>query len=151
MKAEVKPQTEWSIFDDAVIDYRGSWRDVVQQCVEARMFPTVIFYEKLDPNEQPPEVVRANEFNEVQLMQQFIKSKEADLNWSVGGLDTKYDQHNLAQQIELMNQLKSEKETTDNGDKSGHRISVKDEEVKSQQPQIQPSATGKIMTLLEIK
>jgi hypothetical protein len=29
MKAEVKPQTEWSIFDDAVIDYRGSWRDVV--------------------------------------------------------------------------------------------------------------------------
>ena len=78
MKAEVKPQTEWSIFDDAVIDYRGSWRDVVQQCVDIRMYPTVIFYEKLDPNEQPPEVVRANEFNEIQLMQQFRKSKEAD-------------------------------------------------------------------------
>ncbi len=60
------------------------------------MYPKVIFYEKLDPNELPPEIVRANEFNEIQLMQQFIKSKEADLNWSVGGLDTKYDQHDLA-------------------------------------------------------
>jgi hypothetical protein len=29
MKAEVISQTEWTIFDDSVIDYRGSWRDVV--------------------------------------------------------------------------------------------------------------------------
>ena len=30
MKAEVSSRTEWTIFDDAVIDYRGGWRDVVK-------------------------------------------------------------------------------------------------------------------------
>ena len=50
-----------------------------------------------------------------------------------------------------MNSFKREKETAESGNKSSHQISVKHEEVKSQQPQIQPSETGKILTLTEIK
>ncbi len=50
-----------------------------------------------------------------------------------------------------MNSFKKEKETAESGNKSAHQISVKHEEVKSQQPQIQPSETGKILTLSGIK
>jgi hypothetical protein len=55
------------------------------------MYPTVIFYEKLDPNESPPEPLKTNEFSDTQLMQQFRKSKEADLNWGLDGIDADYD------------------------------------------------------------
>ena len=56
------------IFDDQTIDYRGGWKDVVKQCVEIRMYPTVIFYEKLEPNEEVPKPVPNNEFTEAKLM-----------------------------------------------------------------------------------
>jgi hypothetical protein len=42
------------------------------------MYPTVIFYEKLDKNESPPEPLLTGEFNEIQIVQAFRNSKEAD-------------------------------------------------------------------------
>ncbi len=74
MAGEVNPRTEWTIFDDAVIDHRGGWSDVVKQCVDIRMYPTVIFYEKLDPNENHPEPLKTGEFDDRKIQEGFRNS-----------------------------------------------------------------------------
>jgi hypothetical protein len=94
MEAEVTSRTEWTIFDDSVIDHRGGWHDVVKQCVDIRMYPTVIFYEKLDPNENHPEPLDTSEINDRKILAGFKNSKEADYNYGVsGGFGAEYDEN----------------------------------------------------------
>ena len=56
MKSEVGSNNEWTMFDDNNIDNKGSWFEVVKQCVELRTYPTVLFYERIDPNEEEPKI-----------------------------------------------------------------------------------------------
>lgn len=94
MEAEVTTRTEWTIFDDSVIDHRGGWHDVVKQCVDIRMYPTVIFYEKLDPNENHPEPLDTGEVYDRKILAGLKNSKEADYNWGVsGGFGAEYDEN----------------------------------------------------------
>lgn len=43
--------TEWTLFDDANVDSMGEWFNVVKYCMTARCQPTVLFFERLDPDE----------------------------------------------------------------------------------------------------
>ena len=52
MESEITKQTEWTYFDDAMIESKGTWFDIVQHCTENRVYPTVLIFEKLDPNER---------------------------------------------------------------------------------------------------
>jgi hypothetical protein len=75
----VSASTEWTIFDDAVVDHKGNWPDVVKQCVELRTYPTVIFYEKVDPNEVEPKSLA--EMSESDIVHLLKCSKNADSDY----------------------------------------------------------------------
>ena len=45
---ELDQSCEWTLFDDDQIVTKGAWTDVIQQFVELRTYPTVLFYEKLN-------------------------------------------------------------------------------------------------------
>lgn len=45
--------SEWTLFDDAVIAAKGAWVNVIEQCVEFTVYPTVLFFEKIDQNHDP--------------------------------------------------------------------------------------------------
>ena len=48
MEKEVRPDTEWTLFDDSkVLSVTGHWKDIVSDCVTAKIQPTVLLYEKL--------------------------------------------------------------------------------------------------------
>lgn len=52
MQYEVRPRTEWTIFNDEhVASESKNWFGVIEQCLEYRSYPTILFYEKLDPDE----------------------------------------------------------------------------------------------------
>ncbi len=40
--------SEWTLIDDAVVESKGSWFNVIRQCVELRIFPKIIFFEKVN-------------------------------------------------------------------------------------------------------
>jgi len=48
----VTKDTEWTLFDDAVVESMGEWFNVIKYCMDARCQPTVLFFEKLDPGEE---------------------------------------------------------------------------------------------------
>jgi len=81
MKNEVKLDIEWTIFDDAVVDHKGSWHAVVKQCVEQGAYPTVLFYEKLELLEYPPEIIPGSEFSEMQILDLLKLSRTYDGNF----------------------------------------------------------------------
>jgi hypothetical protein len=52
MKYETRQKTEWTIFNDEhVASEPRNWEGVIEQCLEYRSYPTILFYEKLDPEE----------------------------------------------------------------------------------------------------
>ena len=107
MKAEISSQTEWSLFDDAVVDHKGGWRDVVQQCIELRTYPTVLFYEKLDPNEMVPENFEENKLSQKQILEMFEMSQISDSDF----VDVRggYGDAILAQQEAMMKEFEKSK------------------------------------------
>ena len=49
---EVKPRTEWTVFNDEhVASEPKNWEGVIEHCLEFRSYPTILFFEKLDPDE----------------------------------------------------------------------------------------------------
>jgi hypothetical protein len=99
MQKEVSASTEWTIFDDSVVDHKGNWQDVVKQCVELRTYPTVIFYEKLDPNEDEPKSF--TEMRESEIVHLLRCSKNADTDYV--GFSDGFSQEDILRQIELAN------------------------------------------------
>ena len=99
MQREVRASTEWTIFDDAVVDHKGSWSDVVKQCVELRTYPTVIFYERMDPNEEKPKTFA--EMRESEIVHLLRCSKNADTDYV--GFSDGFSQEDILRQIELAN------------------------------------------------
>ena len=56
------------------------------------LYPYVIFYEKLDPNENHPVPLDTGEVYDRKILAGFKNSKEADYNWGVsGGFGAEYD------------------------------------------------------------
>jgi len=52
LDGEIKPKTEWTCFnDESVNSVPGNWHGIIQQCIELSCFPSVLFFEKLDPEE----------------------------------------------------------------------------------------------------
>ena len=41
-------QSEWTLFDDAVVENKFTWEAVVNQCVEFNCYPTVLMFEKIN-------------------------------------------------------------------------------------------------------
>jgi len=41
-------QSEWVLYDDAVVTSKGSLFEVISYCVEFSCYPTVLFFEKND-------------------------------------------------------------------------------------------------------
>lgn len=54
MEGEISRNTEWTMFDDTNLKSMGTWLDILEHCYQTRIYPTVILYEKLDPNENEP-------------------------------------------------------------------------------------------------
>ncbi len=42
----------WYLYDDAKVKIVGEWSDVINACVKGRSLPTLLFYEKLDNDEE---------------------------------------------------------------------------------------------------
>ena len=42
------------MFDDSILESKGTWTNILEHCTQNRVYPTVILYEKLDPNEDEP-------------------------------------------------------------------------------------------------
>lgn len=52
MRLETRNKTEWIIFNDEhVASEPKNWEGVIEQCLEYRSYPTILFFEKLDPEE----------------------------------------------------------------------------------------------------
>jgi hypothetical protein len=47
LKSEVK-ESEWIRYDDSVISCKGNWANIIEQCIEAECYPTVLFFERVD-------------------------------------------------------------------------------------------------------
>ena len=75
---------EWTLFDDAAIETKGTWQSVIDQCVDFSCYPTVFFFEKIDPNEPKPNVKSTHQLSAAQVSQLFMKSQEAALNNDFG-------------------------------------------------------------------
>ena len=48
------------MFDDNILESKGSWTDILEHCTQNRVYPTVILYEKLDQNEEKPDSLNYN-------------------------------------------------------------------------------------------
>ena len=47
-REELQPDTEWIQYNDGMIRFvQDNWSGVLQECVDQKVFPTVLFYEKL--------------------------------------------------------------------------------------------------------
>ena len=51
MAGEITKETSWTLFDDNIVESKGTWADLVEHCIQNRVYPTVLLYEKLDPDE----------------------------------------------------------------------------------------------------
>ena len=50
MRAEVMPKTEWIVYNDEHVNSEPkNWEGIIQTQLEYRIYPTILFYEKLDP------------------------------------------------------------------------------------------------------
>ena len=50
--SEITPQTEWVCFNDTSIStLKDNWFGLISQMVEMASYPTILFYEKLDEND----------------------------------------------------------------------------------------------------
>ena len=52
MNSEITPQTEWVCFNDnSISTLKDNWFGLISQMVEMASYPTILFYEKLDEND----------------------------------------------------------------------------------------------------
>ena len=52
MRKEITKETEWVRFDDIhIASFKENWFGLIEHCIEMACYPTVLFYEKLDENE----------------------------------------------------------------------------------------------------
>jgi hypothetical protein len=52
MNREITQSSEWVCYNDTLISgLKEGWFTLIEQCVQAASYPTVLFYEKLDENE----------------------------------------------------------------------------------------------------
>jgi hypothetical protein len=51
--------SEWTLINDSVVERMGSWFNVIRQCVELRIFPKIIFFEKL--NSEDDDLIKDSE------------------------------------------------------------------------------------------
>lgn len=65
---EVKPETEWILYDDDRLSFvQDNWTGVLHGCLENQGYPTVLFYEKLVSFEEDAVYEPRREFNYVKL------------------------------------------------------------------------------------
>ena len=48
---EVNKLQEWTLYDDAELVNKGTWKDVIRQCIDITTYPTVLLYEQIDPSQ----------------------------------------------------------------------------------------------------
>ena len=65
---------EWTVFDDANVETKGSWESVIDYCVDFSCYPTVFFFEKVDPNEPKQNIKSTHQLSAAQVSQLFMKS-----------------------------------------------------------------------------
>ena len=62
---EIQPETEWIQYNDSSIRFvSDNWSGILKECIEHKVFPTVLFYEKLYDVEDDAEYKSSPEFNE---------------------------------------------------------------------------------------
>ena len=66
---EVKPETEWILYDDDHLSFvQDNWTGVLHSCLDNQAIPTVLFYEKLVSDiEEDAEYKKSREFTYVKL------------------------------------------------------------------------------------
>ena len=80
MEGEISRNTEWTMFDDTNLKSMGTWLDILEHCYQTRIYPTVILYEKLDPNENEP-VVLQQKLQAFDIAKLFRDSKRQDMQF----------------------------------------------------------------------
>ncbi len=75
---------EWTLFDDAAIETKGTWQSVIDQCVDFSCYPTVFFFEKVDTNDPKQNVKSTHQLSAAQVSQLFTKSQQAAQNNDYG-------------------------------------------------------------------
>ena len=96
---ELDPSLEWTLFDDDQIVTKGAWTDMIQQFVELREYPTVLFYEKLTSTGEVRDVVLDHQqFKNLLEISQHMNNEWGDFG---GG----FSQEEMLQQFALLKQL----------------------------------------------
>ena len=64
IKREIQTDTEWIQYNDSSVRFvNDNWSGILKECVEHKVFPTVIFYEKLHDVEDDAEYNSSPDFN----------------------------------------------------------------------------------------
>ena len=61
---------------------KGSWLDVIKQCIELRTFPTIVFYERLNPNEHDPHFLAEAQLDVREIVKLYRESKNLNNEFS---------------------------------------------------------------------
>ena len=76
---EIRSKTEWSCFNDELVaSENGNWHGIIEKCIELSCFPSVLFFERLDADE---DYEQSKDFNlsSLQLDQLLKKAKKHDI------------------------------------------------------------------------
>ena len=65
-REELQPDTEWIQYNDSTLRFvQDNWSGILQECIEYKVFPTVLFFEKLASVEDDAEYAQRKEFSQV--------------------------------------------------------------------------------------
>ncbi len=109
MRAEVMPKTEWIVYNDEhVYSEPKNWEGIIQTQLEYRSYPTIFFYEKLDPDE---EYTASKDFTmySTQLDGLLKLAKKCDVLYSTDFADL-YSSEMKAKQLLIEKELQKDRE-----------------------------------------
>lgn len=52
MRKEAEETTEWTYYNDEALQSVGQWHNVVMTSIQDRQYPTILLFEKADPEEK---------------------------------------------------------------------------------------------------
>jgi hypothetical protein len=113
MRDEITDSTEWTCFNDNMVSTMAdNWYGLLEQCVEMATYPTVLFYEKLDPNEEY-EKSKGFNLNDKDISDLHRWAEKMNLQHSAN-VEDMFSQDEIARQIQIERELlANKKEATD--------------------------------------
>ena len=106
LSSEVAAKAEWTQFNDEIVEWVGTWEELVAQCVEFSCYPTVLFFERRSAQliHDTLKYKSCVALREDQIHSLFRKALRAH-DLSGGGDQGGFSQQDIFEQMELMKQF----------------------------------------------